>query len=156
MAKPKPDSSATSAGKTPISSYTRPKGYTAAGYGGSGSGGFGTKLYAWTPVHRRAPGEAGLGDDWPPGRPLRVVHVGPGLAHGGAENWLIDLARFLDPDRLRVERTVALNPDGVDPSLVARLPIPYEDGGPEAVRRAAADCDVLLAWGLPQIGRAHV
>lgn len=141
----------------PTSSYTKPRevegspdAMTSAGYGGGGPGVFGSKLYAWAPLHRRAPGEAGLdGDAWAPGRPLRVVHVGPGLAHGGAENWLIDLARFLDPDRLRIERTVAVDPDGIDPTFLGRLPIPFEVGGPEAIRRAAADCDVLLAWGLP-------
>lgn len=81
------------------------------------------------------------------GRPLRVAHLGPVLNRGGAEQWLIELVRFLDPARLRVERAVAAWPGTVDPRFVASLPVPHGEG-PEAARQAAADCDVLLCWGV--------
>lgn len=163
MGEPPPDADATSVEKrryvgytvpsgsstASFGSYTKPRETASVGYGASGPGLFGEKLFAWAPVHRRASGEPGLGDSWAPGRPLRVVHVGPSLAHGGAESWLLDLTRFLDPDRLRIERTIVADPDCIDPGFLGRLPIPHEVGGAEAVHRAAADCDVLMAWGLP-------
>jgi glycosyltransferase involved in cell wall biosynthesis len=83
-----------------------------------------------------------------PGQPLRVIHAGPGLLRGGAEQWLVDLMRFLDPKKVQILRTVVTDPDLVDPDLAAELPIPVEVGKAESVRRAARECDVLLSWGL--------
>ncbi len=80
---------------------------------------------------------------------MRVVHVGPCLARGGAEQWLIELLRFLDPARLRVLKSIAIQPDGIEPSFAADLTIPTEIGGAERVQRAAKECDVMLAWGVP-------
>lgn len=85
---------------------------------------------------------------WPPGRPLEVVHVGPCLYRGGAEIWLDQLARFLDPARVRIVRSIATRPDLVDPAFASSLPVPYETGDAAAVRRAAAGCDALLCWGI--------
>jgi glycosyltransferase involved in cell wall biosynthesis len=83
-----------------------------------------------------------------PARPLDVVHVGPSLVRGGAERWLIDLVRFLDPRRVRVLRTITTLPNTVDPVLQAAMKIPVEIGQADAVRRAARECDVLLCWGV--------
>jgi len=83
-----------------------------------------------------------------PARPLEVIHVGPCLVRGGAEQSLADLIRFLDPKRVRVLRTIATLPQLVDPSLMAEVKIPVEIGQAEAVRRAARECDVLLCWGV--------
>ncbi len=117
--------------------------------GGSAPGLFHPGLYAWAPLHHRIPTGAGTnGAVAAPSRPLRIIHVGPSLARGGAEAQLIDLARFLDPSRARIERTIVVEPDGVDPNFAATLPIPYQIGGPEAVRRAARKCDVMLCWGV--------
>lgn len=102
-----------------------------------------SSLYATNPLG--GPSEPGA-----PGRgPLRVAHVGPVLNRGGAEQWLIELVRFLDPARFQVVRAVASWPDSgaVDPQFVASLPVPHA-AGPEAVRQAAAECDVLLCWGV--------
>lgn len=101
--------------------------------------------FAWASGQTRAP-------DWqgPNGRrPLRVVHVGPCLMRGGAEQWLVELLRFLDPKRVQVLRSVAILSDGVDPTFAADVVVPIENGGAESVRRAARECDVLLAWGVP-------
>jgi glycosyltransferase involved in cell wall biosynthesis len=84
----------------------------------------------------------------PAGRPLRAIHVGPGLLRGGAEQWLVDLLRFLDPKRIQILRTIAVHPNLTDPDLTADLSIPVEIGQAESVRRAARECDVLLSWGL--------
>ena len=84
----------------------------------------------------------------PLGRPLRVVHVGPCFTRGGAEQQLIDLVRFLNPARVRIEYCIATTPEMVDPEVVADMPVPVEVGGPEAIRRAATECDVMLFWGL--------
>lgn len=87
----------------------------------------------------------------PPGgitRPLRAIHVGPCLLQGGAEQWVVDLARFLDPAAVRLERAVVTQPDLIDPAFRSRVPVPVEAGGADAVRRAAAECDVLVSWGV--------
>jgi glycosyltransferase involved in cell wall biosynthesis len=96
----------------------------------------------------------GAGDyPWPdddlPARPLRVIHIGPNLLRGGAEQWLIDLLRFLHPGRVRVVRTIVTKADHIDPAYVADLRIPVELGGAESARKAAAECDVILTWGVP-------
>jgi glycosyltransferase involved in cell wall biosynthesis len=81
-------------------------------------------------------------------RPLRVISVGPCLARGGAEQSLIYLTRFLNPQRVQILKAVVTNPDFIDPAFVADLPIPMEIGQADAVRRAADECDVLLCWGI--------
>lgn len=99
------------------------------------------------PVSKRrvsAPGAS----PWAPGRPLSVVHVGPCLYRGGAEIWLQQVLRFLDPARLHVTRTIATERHLIDPDFASELPIPLEVGGAQAIRRAAAECDVLLSWGV--------
>jgi glycosyltransferase involved in cell wall biosynthesis len=83
-----------------------------------------------------------------PHRPIRAIHVGPCLMRGGAEQWLIDFARALDPSAVRLLRTVVTVPELVDPEFRSQVPIPVEVGGPEAVGRAAAECDVLVSWGV--------
>lgn len=86
------------------------------------------------------------GGDW---RPLRAVHVGPCFARGGSEQQLIDLAHFLDPHRVRLEKCIVTNPQLIDLAVVADMPAPVEVGGVQAVRRAAQELDVLLFWGQP-------
>jgi glycosyltransferase involved in cell wall biosynthesis len=81
------------------------------------------------------------------GEPLRMIHVGPNLVRGGAEQWLINLRRFLDPRRVRFLRAVATRPAVVDPQFVADLRVPVEVGQADSVRQAARECDVLLCWG---------
>lgn len=85
------------------------------------------------------------------GRPLNVVHVGPHLQIGGAEQWLLDLAGSLDPSVMRIVRHVAVNAATVDVEYVTRLAeanISVEVGGSRAVQAAARDADVLLSWGV--------
>jgi len=82
------------------------------------------------------------------GRPLRVIHVGPNLYRAGAEQWLIDLSRFLDPRRLQIVRNVVTNVSWADPAFIADMRIPVEIGQAESVHRAARECDVLLSWGV--------
>jgi glycosyltransferase involved in cell wall biosynthesis len=100
------------------------------------------------PVGASAPLELANQDKAPVPRPLRVIHAGPCLERGGAEQWLVDLLRFLDPRKLQFLRTIVTNPHRIDPNLVAELPIPVEVGQVESVRRAAEECDILLFWGL--------
>ncbi len=85
------------------------------------------------------------------GRPIKVIHAGPHLCRGGAEQWLIDLAKSLDPKEVEIVRHVAVNPKHVDPDYVADLTgcgITVEAGGAESLNNAAEEADVLLSWGL--------
>lgn len=85
------------------------------------------------------------------GRPLNVVHIGPHLQLGGAEQWLLDLAGSLDPSVMRISRHVAVNAATIDVEYVTRLAeanISVEVGGPRAVQAAARDADILLSWGI--------
>jgi glycosyltransferase involved in cell wall biosynthesis len=76
-------------------------------------------------------------------QPLRVTHVSYTLVRGGLEQWLRSLARFLDPQRVRISRCIVLTPH-VDPRMAADVRVPIEVGGPELVRQAASTSDVLL------------
>jgi len=76
------------------------------------------------------------------------VHVGPCFSRGGAEHHVIDLARFLDPSRVRIEKCVVTDPNMLDPSVAADMPAPVEVGTLETVRQAAAQHDILLFWGM--------
>jgi glycosyltransferase involved in cell wall biosynthesis len=84
----------------------------------------------------------------PAERPLTAIHVGPCLVRGGAEQWLVDLLRFLDPKKIRILRAIATEPSLTDVNLTADLPIPVEVGQAESVRRAARECDILVSWGV--------
>jgi glycosyltransferase involved in cell wall biosynthesis len=85
-----------------------------------------------------------------PDRPLRAIYLGPCLARGGAEIWLTDLLRFLDPGRLQVLRVVVTDPNWIERGYANGFPVPVEAGA-EAVARAVDGCDVLLSWGV-QLG----
>jgi glycosyltransferase involved in cell wall biosynthesis len=49
---------------------------------------------------------------------------------------------------MSVSRTILTQAGLNDPAFVAELPIPVEVGGAQAIRRAAAECDVMLSWGV--------
>jgi glycosyltransferase involved in cell wall biosynthesis len=84
----------------------------------------------------------------PAGRALRVVHVGPCVLRGGAEQWLADLVRFLDPSSLELVEAIVTRPDQIDLDLATATRFPVKVGQADMVRKAAAECDVLLAWGV--------
>ena len=84
--------------------------------------------------------------------PLKMTHIGPSLVRAGVEVWLKSLSRFLDPSRLQFTRCLVTIPDYFDPEFAAELPMPAEVGGREAVRRAAAESDVLMIWGPGELG----
>jgi glycosyltransferase involved in cell wall biosynthesis len=83
---------------------------------------------------------------------LRMTHVGPSLVRAGVEVWLKGLSRFLDPCRLQFTRCLVTEPEFYDPEFAAELSMPAEIGGREAVRRAAAESDVLMIWGPGELG----
>lgn len=85
------------------------------------------------------------------GRPLKIVHIGPHLTFGGAEQWLLDLAGSLDPAIMRIERHIAVHGADVDVDYVERLAeagISVEVGDARTVQAAARDADLLLSWGV--------
>lgn len=84
--------------------------------------------------------------------PLRVIHVGQSMVRAGIEQWLQGLIRFSDPTKLEFVRCIATT-ELVDPVVVGEMGVPVEIGQAESVRRAAQDCDVLLCWGPPEMGK---
>lgn len=143
------------AGPTAVSGY-HPGSMAVSGYYPGSQASPSPGLYAWGPEQKRlarrgwGPGPVAtpqaIGDDG--GEALRVVHVGPCLMRGGAEQWLVELTRFLDPGRVRIVRSIATEPAGIDPTFASSLPMPYEHGGAESILRAAEDADIVLCWGV--------
>lgn len=116
-----------------------------------------SSLYAWGPEQSRiarrgwGPGPSSAQAEHLPGSDdgaIRVVHVGPCLMRGGAEQWLVELSRFLDPNRVKIVKTIATEPGGIDPSFANSLHIPYENGGADAILSASKDADIVLCWGV--------
>ena len=138
-----------------------PSGYAPSAHGQVEMGGYApwpgapkSSLYAWGPEQSRiarrgwGPGPSSGHEASPPGDALRVLHVGPCLMRGGAEQWLVELSRFLDPNRVRIVRSIATEPGGIDPSFATSLGIPYENGGADCILKAAEDADIVLCWGV--------
>lgn len=80
--------------------------------------------------------------------PLAITHVGPCMFRGGAEQQLIDLVRFLNPDRAVLRECLVTMPDGIDPQVARDLPCPVRLAGRAEIAQALADSDVVLCWGL--------
>ncbi len=84
----------------------------------------------------------------PFGKPLRAVHIGPCFSNGGAEQQIIDLVKFLDPQRIRLEKLIVTDPGLLNPALTPRIAAEVEVGDADAVRRASKEFDIVLFWGL--------
>jgi glycosyltransferase involved in cell wall biosynthesis len=94
-------------------------------------------------------GETGGGEVGAPGpAPLTVAHVGPCLFRGGAEQQLIDLARFLDPRRAVLTKCLVTEQAGIDPAVARDLSCPVVAGGVHEITQAFQDHDIVLCWGL--------
>jgi glycosyltransferase involved in cell wall biosynthesis len=81
-------------------------------------------------------------------RPLSVVHIGPCFTRGGAEQQLIDLARFLDPTRAVLAKCLVTESSMIDPKVAADVACPVMYATDEDVRRAIKEHDIILFWGL--------
>lgn len=86
------------------------------------------------------------GPDTP--QPLSVTHVGPCMFRGGAEQQLIDLARFLNPQRAVLRECLVTMSDGIDPAVARDLPCPVRPAGRAEIAHAIQHSDVVLCWGL--------
>ncbi|PQO25279.1 hypothetical protein C5Y96_25585 [Blastopirellula marina] len=80
--------------------------------------------------------------------PIRVTHVGPCLVSGGTEQHLLSLVRFLDPNRIVLQRSIVTMPNLVNQEFCQQLGIPVVIGQQDTVRAAVEDSDVFLYWGL--------
>ncbi len=86
--------------------------------------------------------------DNPAARPLRAVHIGPCFSNGGAERQIMDLVKFLDPQKIRLEKLIVTDSTLVDHELARRIDAVVEVGNAEAVRRASREYDILVFWGV--------
>jgi len=81
-------------------------------------------------------------------RPLRAVHVGPCFVRGGSEQHLIDLIKFLDPQKLMIERCLVVDGTMIDPDVAADMPVPVCVASYRDIQEAASGCDLMLFWGV--------
>jgi len=81
-------------------------------------------------------------------QPLSVVHIGPCLSRGGAEQQVIDLGRFLNPQRYRLAKCLVLPGGRIDPSVVRDFDCPVEAATPDAIKQATQEHDICLFWGM--------
>jgi glycosyltransferase involved in cell wall biosynthesis len=75
------------------------------------------------------------------------VHIGPAFALGGAEQHIIDLARFLDPRRVRLEKCLVTGEGYIDCELTRRMPAPVMRATCDDIAKAVSQYDVTLFWG---------
>lgn len=116
---------------------------------------------------RPSPGDTAPGP-WPNGGRVRVGLLTPSLALGGAERWMIALARHCDPDVVSWTGVALAGPAWADPRVcreMSRLMPVY--AGPDAdamngdvlrlpttrlaVAAVAERADVLVVWGLRNV-----
>lgn len=81
-------------------------------------------------------------------RPLSIVHIGPCFTRGGAEQQLIDLARFLDPEQAVLSKCLVTEPAMIDPDVAADVKCPVDYASADGICRAMKEHDVILFWGL--------
>ena len=102
------------------------------------------------------PGEcAGGGESYRPlpARPLSVICAGPSFQIGGVEQHTLSLAKFFDPRRVKLVKSLVTNRANYHKPSADCLPFPVEPCSPTDLVRAAGECDVLLMWGESFNGR---
>ncbi len=82
-----------------------------------------------------------------PTRPLRVICVGPSFQIGGVEQHTLSLAKFFDPRRVTLVKSLVTNRDNYHKPSADGLPFPVAPCSPDELEQAAGECDVLLMWG---------
>lgn len=87
--------------------------------------------------------------------PLSVVHVGPCLLRGGAEQHLIDLARFPDPERARLTECLVIDGNAIDLAVARDLPCPARAATGEDITRALQTADIRHLHVMANTLRLH-
>ncbi|MCA9052724.1 MAG: hypothetical protein KDA75_02755, partial [Planctomycetaceae bacterium] len=103
--------------------------------------------------------------------PIRVCFLTPSLVMGGAERWMLSLARYCNPERIQWAGTVITRYAAVKPEITSQLSSCMPIAGPpergesdsadvvrcpsltDAVEQVVRDADVMVAWGVPDIGQ---
>lgn len=82
------------------------------------------------------------------GKQLRVGFITPALYWGGAERWMLDLAR-LSQDRLDWQGVACVTQQFRDKTMAGLFEtmMPVVESGRDAVQQVAATSDILVAWG---------
>lgn len=86
----------------------------------------------------------------PDGR-LVVGIVTPSLALGGAERWILDLLQFVSPARVQWRAVAVTEPGRRSPRNVRDVKRTCPVVGAAELPRLARECDVLIAWGVPDL-----
>lgn len=88
-----------------------------------------------------------------PDRPLSMVCVGPSFQVGGVHQHTLGLARFLNPQRVRLLRCFVTSEHPDHLPQPGTFPIPVEYCSMANLQQRTAKYDVVLAWGEGYNGR---
>ncbi len=88
-----------------------------------------------------------------PDKPLNMVCVGPSFQVGGVHQHTLGLARFLNPDRVRLTRCFVTSERPEHFPEPGTFPVPVEYCSMENLPERTAEYDVILAWGEGYNGR---
>lgn len=88
-----------------------------------------------------------------PARPLKVICVGPSFQIGGVEQHTLSLAKFFDPRRVKLVKSLVTNRANYHKPSADNMPFPVAPCTPAELVRAAGECDVMLMWGESFNGR---
>ena len=88
-----------------------------------------------------------------PNKPLNMVCVGPSFQVGGVHQHTLGLARFLNPQRVRLTRCFVTSDHPEHLPLPGTFPVPVEYCSMANLLKRTAEYDVVLAWGEGYNGR---
>lgn len=80
-------------------------------------------------------------------RPLRMACIGPNFRVGGVRQHALALAKFLNPDKLKITEFLVSDDGEVDACEPGLMPAPVRRFEPGAMERLERDFDILLLWG---------
>jgi len=102
-----------------------------------------------SPDHPTQPGAPAVRPD--DGR-IKVSLVGPRLLMTGAERFVMDLIKHVDPSKVRIEMLVAMQPEFFVPQIEVQEAVNAGAklaGASPGVAAAAQASDVVIVWGMP-------
>jgi len=83
----------------------------------------------------------------PSDRPLRMACIGPNFRVGGVRQHALALAKFLNPERVKITEFLVSDVGEVEACDPLRMPVAVRRFDQSTMDRLENDCDILLMWG---------